>query len=334
MIRVLRAGSLAAGAFLLLELLQSGAWAADHLRCGVIAEPLDWNKQDLHGSLVPLDTEMCRAVATALFGSPDRLDIQAYNTEQDGLAALKDGKSDIVAGVTPAAGPIAKAGVHFSPPIFQDGQGFMVHRAEGIHSIADVAGHKLCYIEDTDNDPTVLAFLAAHGVSAIPFGFQEEGEMDAGIMDRHCQVTSAFISKLAEARATFRNAADYLFLPDMLTLVPIAIAVPADDHRLSGVVDYTISVLLQAEILGVTRKSAQAVSHSEDTRMRRLTGEDWITAQGLDLPHDWSRRVIAAVGNYAEIYDRTEGLHAPFQLPRGLNALWNQGGLMAPLPLQ
>jgi general L-amino acid transport system substrate-binding protein len=334
MIRSSRAGLLAAGAVLLLLLVQGRAWAADQLRCGVITEPLDWNKQDLHGNLVPLDTEMCRAVATALFGSPDRLELQTYNTEQDGLAALKDSKSDIVVGVTPAAGPTAKAGVHFSPPIFQDGQVFMVHRAEGIHSIAGIAGHKLCYIEDTDNDPTVLAFLAEHGVRPIPFGFQEEGEMDAGIMDRHCQVTSALLSKLAEARATFRNAPDYVFLPDMLTLVPVAVAVPADAHRLSAVVDYTISVLLQAEFLGVTRKSAQAVSHSEDPRMRRLTGEDWITAQGLDLPHDWSRRVIAALGNYAEIYDRTEGLHAPLHLPRGPNALWNQGGLMAPLPLQ
>ena len=311
-----------------------GAWAADRLRCGVIAEPLDWNKQDLHGSLVPLDTEMCRAIATALFGAPDKVELKVYNTEQEGLVALQDGKSDVIAGVTPAARAAAQGGIHFSPPIFQDGQGFMVHRAEGIHRIADIAGHKLCYIEDTDNDPIVLAFLAARNVRPIPFGFQEEGEMDAGIMDRHCQVTSAFISKLAEARATFRNASEYVFLPDMLTLVPVAIAVKADDHRLSATVDYTLSVLLQAEFLGLTRHGAQAASHSEDTRMRRLTGEDWITAQGLDLPHDWSRQVIAAVGNYGEIYDRTVGSHAALHLPRGLNALWSQGGLMAPLPLQ
>ena len=157
--------------------------------------------------------------------------------------------------------------------------------------------------------------------------------MDAGIMDRHCQVTSAFISKLAEARATFRNASDYVFLPGMLTLVPIAMAVSADNHRLSAIVDYTISVLLQAEFLGVTGKQARLSPHSEDPRMRRLTGEDWITAQGLDLPHNWSQQVIAALGNYGEIYDRTVGLHAPLGLPRGLNALWSQGGLMAPLPL-
>jgi general L-amino acid transport system substrate-binding protein len=303
------------------------------LKCGIVAEPLDWNKQDLHGSLAPLDAEMCRAVATALYGSPERFDVQTYNVEQDGLAALASGKSDIVTGMTPAAVPSAK-GVHFSLPIFQDGQGFMVHKAEGIHSAADIAGHKLCYIEDTDNDPTVLAYLAARGIRPYPFGFQEEGEMDAGIMDRHCQATSAYISKLAEARATFRNAHDYVMLPEMLTLVPVTIATGAANPRLAAIVDYTISVTLQAEFLGVTRATAMSVAHSEDTRMRRLTGEDWITAQGLGLPHDWSRKVLAAVGNYGEIYDRTVGPGTPFNLARGLNALWNKGGLMAPLPLQ
>jgi general L-amino acid transport system substrate-binding protein len=309
--------------------------ARGKLNCGVVIEPLDWNKQDLHGSLVPLDTEMCRAVSAALFGVADRYVIQSYNVEQDAITGLEKGASDIAVGVTAQAAAGAR-GVRFSVPIFQDGQGFMVHKAEGIHDVADIAGHKLCYIEDTDNDPTVLAFLASRGVRPIPFGFQEEGEMDAAIMDRHCQLTSAFISKLAEARSTFRNHQDYVFLPDMLTLVPVTIASGGHDPRLAAIVDYTISVLLQAEFLAVTQADARAPTapHAEDKRMQRLTGEDWITAQGLRLPHDWSRKIVAAVGNYGEIYARTLGPGTPFDLPRGLNALWTQGGLMAPLPLQ
>jgi general L-amino acid transport system substrate-binding protein len=313
----------------------ASAWADKpaRLKCGIVAEPLDWNKQDLHGNLAALDAEMCRAVAAALYGTPDAIDIQTYNTEADGLTALAHGQSDIVAGITPAAA-LAARGVHVSPPIFQDGQGFMVHRAEGIHALSDITGHKLCYIEDTDNDSTVRAYLAAHGIRPIPFGFQEEGEMDAAIMDRHCQATTAYISKLAEARGTFHNPQDYMMLPDMLTLVPAAIAVGAGHARLAAIVDYTISITLQAEFLGLTQAGAAAVAHSEDTRLRRLTGEDWITAQALGLPHDWSRKVIASVGNYAELYARSVGPGTKLDLPRGLNALWSQGGLMTPLPLQ
>jgi general L-amino acid transport system substrate-binding protein len=317
-----------------LLLTQSAAHAADRLRCGVIAEPLDWNKTDLHGGLVPLAIEICRAVATARFGAPDRVDIQPYDTEDNGLIGLHAGKSDIVAGLSPDVLAGQRNAVRYSIPFFYDAQGFMVHKAEGVRSVADIAGHKLCTIEDTDNSAIALAYLAAHGIRPVPFGFQEEGEMDAAIMDRHCQVTSAMLSKLAEARATFHNHQDYVFLPTLLTLSPLTVASDAHDLRLSAIVDTTISALLQAEFLGVTRASAPGAPASDDPRMQRLLGEDYATGLALDLPHDWSRVLIAALGNYGEIYARTVGPGTEFDLPRGLNALWNQGGLMAPLPLQ
>ncbi len=158
--------------------------------------------------------------------------------------------------------------------------------------------------------------------------------MDAAIMDRHCQVTSAFISKLAEARSIVHVVSDYVFLPDMLTLVPATVAVDARNSRLAEIVNYTISVLLEAEFLGVTRANAAAVGAGQDPRMARLLGIDFATALGLGLPHDWSRKVIAGVGNYGEVFNRTIGPHTTLNLDRGVNALWNKGGLMAPLPLQ
>jgi general L-amino acid transport system substrate-binding protein len=179
----------------------------------------------------------------------------------------------------------------------------------------------------------VLSALVKQGIRPIPFGFQEEGEMDAAIMDRHCQATSALLSKLAEARATFHNARDYVFLPDMLGLVPAAVAVDAQDTRLAAIVNYTLSVLLQAEFLGVTQAGVAAVPRTDDPRMKRLLGDDYATAVALGLPHDWSRRVIASVGNYAEIYQRSIGPGTPYNLDRGVNALWNKGGVMTPLPL-
>ena len=240
----------------------------------------------------------------------------------------------MVAGATPSVVHASLYDVRYSLPFFQDGQGFMVYRDDGVHGIADMTGHKLCYIEDTDNDRIGLAYLAAHGVRPVQFGFQEEGEMDAAIMDRHCQVTSAYISKLAEARATFRNARDYVILPFQLTLVPATVAAGAADQRLAGIIDTTISVLLEAEYLGINQAAAAVAPHSEDPRLQRLTGEDFATAQGLGLAHDWSRKVIEAVGNYAELYNRSIGPGTPMNLPRGFNALWNNGGVMAPLPLR
>jgi general L-amino acid transport system substrate-binding protein len=74
---------------------------------------------------------------------------------------------------------------------------------------------------------------------------------------------------------------------------------------------------------------------SEDPVVQRLLGIDWATSRALGLPaRDWAAQVIATVGNYGEIFNRTVGLASPYQMPRGLNALWLNGGLMHPLPVQ
>jgi general L-amino acid transport system substrate-binding protein len=236
--------------------------------------------------------------------------------------------------VTPSAQAASRFGVLYTMAFFQDPQGVMVHRDEGIHTLADLTGRKLCFIDSTDNDAIAQAALFGRGIHPLPFGFQEEGEMDAAIMDRHCQATTALLSKLAEARATFKNARDYVFLPDAFALVPVAMAVAQRDARLQQVANYTLSALLQAEYLGVSQASASPAKSGDDPRLQRLLGEDTAAALGLGLPQGWSRKMLATMGNYAEIYDATVGARSALALPRGLNALWNKGGIMAPLPLQ
>ena len=159
--------------------------ATGQLRCGTIDAALDWNKTDLHGNLSALEGEICKAVAVALYGDVSRADVQAYHSEEEALNGYKKGFSDIVLGVTPSTRVAAQYKVRFSHAFFQDGQGFMVAKDSGVHGIADMAGHKLCAIDDTDNDTIAMATLARRGVRPVPFGFQEEGEMDAAIMDRH-----------------------------------------------------------------------------------------------------------------------------------------------------
>ena len=308
--------------------------AARQLRCATVDAALDWNKTDLHGNLSPLEHEICRAVAAALFGDASRADVQSYHSEEEALNGLHRGFSDIIVGVTPSANIARVDGVRFGQPVFIDGQGFMVHKDSGVHGIADMGGRKLCTIDDTDNDPIAMATLAQRGIRPIPFGFQEEGEMDAAIMDRHCQVASAYLSRLAEVRASFLEAKDFILLPDIIAVSPVTSAVGAGDSRMAAIVDYTVSALLQAEYMGVTQSSIGRLQAADDPRLQRLTGDNWSSADGLGLAHDWPKRVIAAVGNYAEIYDRTIGPGTSMNLPRGMNALWVNGGVMTPLPLQ
>ena len=51
----------------------------------------------------------------------------------------------------------------------------------------------------------------------------------------------------------------------------------------------------------------------------------------IGLRNDWAYQVIKQVGNYGEIYNRNLGPDTVFNLPRGLNAgYWNGGLLYAP----
>ena len=53
----------------------------------------------------------------------------------------------------------------------------------------------------------------------------------------------------------------------------------------------------------------------------------------LHLEPDWAVRVLKAVGNYGEMYERDLGSKNPLQLARGPNELWNHGGVIYAPPI-
>jgi general L-amino acid transport system substrate-binding protein len=174
------------------------------------------------------------------------------------------------------------------------------------------------------------------GVTLVSDAFQEEGEMEDSVVVRRCDGVSAYLSRLGQIRATYPQVlAQDKVLPEMLTLAPVAPAYRHDDMQWGMIVDWTVHALVAAEEAGVTRASVASAGESEDIVVQRLSGTDWAASRALGLDdHFWAAKVIAVVGNYGEIYDRTVGEHGSLGLPRGLNALWTHSGLMHPLPVQ
>ena len=310
--------------------------AAGMLSCGVITEPEDYSKDDLHGELAPLAVEICKAVSVAALGEHAKVDLKPYASELEAEEGLHNSEVDLIVGVTPDATSAWHWQISFAPPVFYDGQGFMVRHDAQVTSIAQLAGMKVCFIEGTDNDKVLLARTVARGIALVPLPFQEEGEMEDGLAVRHCDAISASLSRLAQARANFpKQLGDDKILPDLLTLQPASPAYRQGDAQWASIVDWTIYALIQAEASGVTQANVASQHNSEDPVVQRLLGVDWATSRALGLgAHDWAAQVIAVVGNYGEIYDRTVGEHGTLGLPRGMNALWLQGGLMHPLPVQ
>ena len=56
--------------------------------------------------------------------------------------------------------------------------------------------------------------------------------------------------------------------------------------------------------------------------------------KALGLPNEWAYNVIKQVGNYGEIFERNVGKGTPLKIERGLNALWNDGGLQYAMPVR
>jgi general L-amino acid transport system substrate-binding protein len=160
----------------------------------------------------------------------------------------------------------------------------------------------------------------------------EQGELDAAVAVRRC-VGTGMESRLAQSRVNFHaRTSDFVFLPERLALAPVVPAYLDNDRAFGRIVDWTIDALIEAEALGITKANVVKAGKREDMRAAQLLGHDFAAGQALGLERDWAAKVIAATGNYAEIFDRTTG--EPYQLERGLNALWTQGGLMAPTPMK
>ena len=311
--------------------------AAGRLACGAIAEPEDWTKDDLHGNIARFDIEICKAISVAALGEQAKLAMHLYATALEAGAGLKRGEVNVVVGMTPNATATWRDGILFGPPVFYDGLSVLVRGDSTIHRVADLAGAKVCYIEGTDNEDILLAHTVDVGIKLLPFPFQEEGEMEDGLSARHCDAIAADVTHLAIERAAYpRTLAHDRILDDWLAIDPIATATRADDRQWKALVDWTVYALIQAEQSGVTQANVGATLKrpgAEDPQIQRLMGADFAAARALGLAdHGWAARVIAVVGNYGEIYDRTVG--RPDALPRGRNALWSAGGLLVPMPVQ
>jgi general L-amino acid transport system substrate-binding protein len=115
---------------------------------------------------------------------------------------------------------------------------------------------------------------------------------------------------------------------------PLAGAVAQGDSQWADAVRWTVYGLISAEELGVTSENVDDMLGSEDPNIRRLLGVEGDLGAKLGLPNDFVAAAVRAVGNYGEIYNRNLGPDTPFNLPRGINELYTNGGIQYAMPLR
>jgi general L-amino acid transport system substrate-binding protein len=122
-----------------------------------------------------------------------------------------------------------------------------------------------------------------------------------------------------------------VLLPELISKEPLGPSVRKGDGKWFDVVRWVGFALLDAEERGVSSRNVDDMTKSDNPEIRRLVGVDGDLGKQLGIDNQWAYNAIKQVGNYAEIWDRDM---APMGIPRGLNRLWNNGGLMYSPPLR
>jgi general L-amino acid transport system substrate-binding protein len=325
------------------------------LRCGINRETAEYSTSDDHGGREAFDADLCKAVAIAILGPNARTTLTNYPDDVTSMAALRAGKVDLLPTLTLDLKHSASAALTFSPPLLYDGIGFLVPITANLTHASDLSDKKICFLAETEVEVNLRTWFEKQHLKFLPFPFQEEGEMEAAYVTGNCAALAGNRTRVASTRVAFGPlAARYALLPEQISKDPLAAASRTDDPAFANIVRWVIEVLLNAEAAGLTQSAAAALlppsrkaplsssrsaaegsaSPAQDPTLQILTGQTHEIGPSLGLDNAWAVHVIAAVGNYGEIYDRDLGDRSPLKLPRALNRLDTQGGLMVPLPLK
>jgi len=309
-----------------------------HLRCQVGPPSPGFYNLDANGDWYGSDVAICQAVAAAIFGSKDKLEIQSVSS-QVRFTALANGESDLLSRTaTWTLLRDTQLGLDFTAVNFYDGQGFMVPKDSGITSALDLKGATVCVLTGTTTELNLADFSRLHNLDITPVTFEDQNIRNDTYLQGGCDALTNDKSGLASNKAAFPNPGDHLVLPETISKEPLAPAVRHGDDQWFDIVKWTVHVLVGAEELGITQANVDDMrANATNPSVRRILGVEGNLHEGLGLTKDWAYNIIKAVGNYGEIYARYMGdgeLGIGIGRAGSANDLWTRGGLMYSPPFR
>jgi general L-amino acid transport system substrate-binding protein len=311
--------------------------AAGVLRCGIDQEQGEYSTTDDHGNRSAFDADLCQAVAVAALGNDAQMKVTLYPDDRAAMKGLNTGEVEMTATLPDDFTHSMGTQLRFTRPVLWDGVGFLVSAGSAALRARALSGKKICFLAETTVEESVRAWFAREHLEFVPFPFQEEGEMQAAFATGNCGALAGDRTRLAETRAALkRHGRQARLLPEAISKDPLAAAVRDDDVAWAALVNWVMEALIQAEESGVTQANVKAMraQAESDPVLHFLLGGSCEVGGALGLDDDWVVRVIAATGNYAEIYERDLGGGSAMKLPRGENKLRAHGGAMMALPFK
>ena len=305
------------------------------LICGVNNQVPGFGNVDSSGAYSGFDVDFCRAIAAAVLGDANAVEYK-YASGNDRFTLVKTGEIDVLFrnSTWTTTRDSAEVGMEFMPVNFYDGQGMMVRKDSGIESIEDMDGATVCVQSGTTTELNLADYFRARELEFEPVVFEDNDKTLAAYDEGRCDGFTTDKSGLVASQTKMQVPEDHMILEETMSKEPLAGAVSQGDPVWADAVRWVVYGVIQAEESGVTSTNVQEMLASEDPTIRRLLGVEGELGAKLGLPNDFMVSAIEQVGNYGEIWDRNLGLDTPFQLDRGVNAQWMDGGLLYAMPFR
>ena len=304
------------------------------LRCGVTQALAGFSVADDKGRWTGLDVDYCRALASAIFHDPEKVTFRPTSSKER-FTVLQSGEIDVLARVTTWTTsrdvdmPFDFIGVNY-----YDGQGFMVRKDLGIKSVKDLSGASICTNTGTSTETNMADYFKANGLEYKPVIFEKSEEVKSAYDAGRCDAYSSDVSGLYVQRKLLANPDAHDILPEVISKEPLGPLVRQEDPAFKDLAAWTHHCMVNAEEYGVTQANVDEMKNSNNPNIRRLLGVEANGVDKLGVGQDFCYHIVKNIGNYGEAYDRNVGKDSPLAIERGLNRLWNQGGIMFAPPLR
>ena len=309
--------------------------ARGELICGSNTGLTGFGAPDANGEYQGFDVALCKALAAAVLGDASKVKY-VPTTGETRFTALASGEVDLlVRNSTYTFSRDNDLKLDFVAVNYYDGQGFMVKKDLGVSSAKELDGATVCIQTGTTTELNLADFFKSNGISYTPVTVADDSEAARQYLAGACDAYTTDASGLAASRATMADPEGHIILPEIISKEPLGPVVRHGDNQWGDIVRWTFFALVAAEEKGITKANIEEVAASTtDPEVKRLLGTEGDMGAMMGLDKEWSKRAIAASGNYGEIFEANIGSSTPIGLARGLNALWTQGGLQYAPPIR
>ena len=308
------------------------------LVCGVGTGTAGFMLADSQGKWVGLDVDVCRAIASAIFGDAEKVKFVPLSSQQR-FTALQSGEVDILSNnTTETLTRDTALGLDFTAVTYYDGQGFLVNKKLGVKSAKELNGATVCVAPGTTTELNLADYFRANKMTFKPVVIEKVDEVRAAFFSGRCDVYTNDSSSLYATRAANvpppAKAEDFIVLPEIISKEPLAPAVRHGDNQFADIVRWSQYAMIEAEEYGITSKNVDEMLKSENPTIKRILGVTPGMGKALGVDEKWVYNIVKQVGNYGESFDRNVGMGSPLKIERGLNNLWTKGGLQYAPPIR